>query len=375
MRIILTGLLAIGMSASVQAADFGGDCCADLEQRVAELEATTARKGNRKVSLTVSGQVNAGVLYFDPDIDGLDSDKWGITDNGTSSSRFAFHGQAKIDADRTAGFVLEVGVGGDSAIAGLFLSDQDALVLRRANWFLDSKTLGKLSIGKGYTATSGIGSISVANTGVVTETLSLQPVSGGVLFGIDLPFGSEDLSNRIRYDTPNIGGFMVSASAAGEDDYGVAVRFAGEGLGFQLAAGVGYDISDSIDLGTLSIPTGSTEVKTLTASGSLKHVETGLFVNAAYGKMDVASFDAKSWHVMGGVERKFWTLGKTTLYGEYAKLELSGASFEPTIWGLGVVQAIDSAATDVYVAYRSYDLDIDDGPSPHSVMAGARIKF
>src|SRR3989442_1240409 len=31
---------------SAKAADLGGDCCADLEERVAELEATTARKGN-----------------------------------------------------------------------------------------------------------------------------------------------------------------------------------------------------------------------------------------------------------------------------------------------------------------------------------------
>ena len=43
---------------SAKAADLGGDCCADLEERVAELEATTARKGNRRVSLTVTGQVN-----------------------------------------------------------------------------------------------------------------------------------------------------------------------------------------------------------------------------------------------------------------------------------------------------------------------------
>ncbi len=46
------------MAASVfatqaSAADLGGDCCADLEERIAELEATTARKGNRKVSLTI----------------------------------------------------------------------------------------------------------------------------------------------------------------------------------------------------------------------------------------------------------------------------------------------------------------------------------
>jgi hypothetical protein len=43
------------MSTSAMAADLGGDCCADLEERVAELEATTARKGNRRMSLTVYG--------------------------------------------------------------------------------------------------------------------------------------------------------------------------------------------------------------------------------------------------------------------------------------------------------------------------------
>jgi hypothetical protein len=35
-----------------KAADLGGDCCADLEDRVAELEATTVRKGNKKVRST-----------------------------------------------------------------------------------------------------------------------------------------------------------------------------------------------------------------------------------------------------------------------------------------------------------------------------------
>ena len=60
------GLIALGAGAPVaKAADLGGDCCADLEERVAELEATTARKGNRKVSLTVSGQVATAVMAGD----------------------------------------------------------------------------------------------------------------------------------------------------------------------------------------------------------------------------------------------------------------------------------------------------------------------
>jgi hypothetical protein len=33
---------------TASAADLGGNCCADLEERVAELEATTVRKGNRR---------------------------------------------------------------------------------------------------------------------------------------------------------------------------------------------------------------------------------------------------------------------------------------------------------------------------------------
>ena len=51
--------------APAKAADLGGDCCSDLEERVAELEATTVRKGNKKVSVTLYGQVNKAMLWWD----------------------------------------------------------------------------------------------------------------------------------------------------------------------------------------------------------------------------------------------------------------------------------------------------------------------
>ncbi|HWE17338.1 MAG TPA: hypothetical protein VG758_09165, partial [Hyphomicrobiaceae bacterium] len=73
-------------AASAQAADLGGNCCADLEERVAELEATTVRKGNRRVSLTLSGQVNRSVLYWNDD---FDADVYSV-DNAISNSRFRF---------------------------------------------------------------------------------------------------------------------------------------------------------------------------------------------------------------------------------------------------------------------------------------------
>ena len=64
--LVAAGLLVGGLSVgSASAADLGGNCCADLEERIAELEATTARKGNRKVSLTISGWVGEQVMWWD----------------------------------------------------------------------------------------------------------------------------------------------------------------------------------------------------------------------------------------------------------------------------------------------------------------------
>src|SRR5688572_15307853 len=94
---LISGSLIAAVPAS--AADLGGDCCADLEERVAELEATTARKGNKKVSLEVYGQVNRGLLFWD---DGAESNV-GVYTNDNARTRIGFRGKAKIDSDWEAG--------------------------------------------------------------------------------------------------------------------------------------------------------------------------------------------------------------------------------------------------------------------------------
>ena len=101
---------------SAKAADLGGDCCADLEERVAELEATTARKGNRKMSLTVTGQVHRMMLCWN---DGHSSDAYYGIDNTNSSSRFSFTGSAKVTPTVSMGFdiTIEIEAGGTSSKA------------------------------------------------------------------------------------------------------------------------------------------------------------------------------------------------------------------------------------------------------------------
>ena len=158
-RINLALVLGLGLSHSgspASAADLGGDCCADLEERIAELEATTARKGNRKVSLEVSGQVNEAVLFWD---DGAESNAYVVT-NDNSRTRFRFKGKAKIDTDWEAGYLIEVGVRTANSKRftqetrrATIAADDVGFDLRDSYWYLKSKTYGSGSLGQQATAT------------------------------------------------------------------------------------------------------------------------------------------------------------------------------------------------------------------------------
>ena len=81
------------MSTPAKAADLGGDCCADLEERVAELEATTVRKGNKKVSVTLSGWVVKTINWWDDE----DESSFVVGDKDYDlASRFAITGSSLV---------------------------------------------------------------------------------------------------------------------------------------------------------------------------------------------------------------------------------------------------------------------------------------
>ena len=138
---------ALAMTPAALAGE-AGDCCADLEARITELEATTARKGNRKVSLTISGWVNEAIFAWD---DGVERNAY-IGTNFVEQSRFKFVGEAKINKEWSAGYILEVGVQGHPSnrwdqdnIASQHPSPANrefSLNLRKSNWFLKSTPPG-----------------------------------------------------------------------------------------------------------------------------------------------------------------------------------------------------------------------------------------
>ena len=150
--LIAAGVTLIGGAvthAPAKAADLGGDCCADLEERVAELEATTVRKGNKKVSVTLYGQVNRAVLWWD---DHVESNTYTV-DNNYESSRFGLKGSAKITADWSAGYRLEVETtGANSARVNQFNDDNafdpaGPLNVRHSFIYMNNKNWGEVRLG------------------------------------------------------------------------------------------------------------------------------------------------------------------------------------------------------------------------------------
>ena len=167
----IVAVAGIAAAGSANAADLGGNCCADLEERIAELEATTARKGNRKVSLTVSGQINEAVMFWD---DGVESNAYQVT-NETYRGRFRFVGNAKIDANWSAGYLLEIGARSarqdnttqsnddGSQVTNPTPSSANALDVRHSAFWLQHKQLGKVWVGQTSQAADGITEINLAN--------------------------------------------------------------------------------------------------------------------------------------------------------------------------------------------------------------------
>ena len=331
--LVAAGLLVGGLSVgSASAADLGGNCCADLEERIAELEATTARKGNRKVSLTISGWVGEQVLWWD---DGSAKGTY-VTGLGTTlASHVTFAGQATIMPGWYAGYVLQLEM--DEADPLLFQSQNVNIgpTFLNANvgmgvpnvfysyWFVKSDHLGKVSVGLQSSAgdnaailVDGSGSLVPANwvqfdnaaffirgkNGALTDhtwgAVGFCNVGGGNAGDcVGVP------ENLVRYDSPTWAGFSASADWGQDTYWDVYARYSGEYNGIKLAAVTGWSETNGCKgnqfagepfgfFGT-ACPNSPGVLNPLNITGDVgywqsglyvEHVATGLWVLANYGR-------------------------------------------------------------------------------------------
>ena len=425
------GFLMGGMALTpAMAADLGGDCCADLEERVAELEATTARKGNRKVSLTISGLVSRTMGWYG---DEYGNSEWYSAGNGVSGSRVQFSGTAALTSKWTAGYTIRLRLDSDRNSNGLRLAGTSGGFNRQTNTidrnfvFLKNDRLGTFVLGQAAGPTGGIASISLGGHAVVGDADG-SDWNGSTVNGFHL---EQDISHQaIAWISPTVRGFTfavawsdlnIASNVAGgrssaTDAWDMALRYAQEYGPIRIAAGIGYTTTDSgeLNLGSnlmgsvalMHTPTGlnvsfaaGTEFDGgLPTAGNGGNGRLGSLGTAAFNQSGPAAGDAQFFHVAAGINRDFTGYGNTSLYGEYGHYDYNSvtnaaagltANVDDTVdmWGLGIVQHFDKAATELFIAYRHWDQNganatvlkngfaaTNDG-NVDQVMAGMRIKF
>jgi predicted porin len=357
---VLAAALLLGGPASAVGADVGDECCADLEQRVTELEETTARKGNRAVSLKVWGYVNEAIMYWD---DGFEDNVYIVT-NEDERSRIAFDMEAKIAPKWSAGARIEIGLRANrenrvDQVSPLSPPADRRPDVRYSFWWLKNDDLGKLSVGRTrmatyhivemltadtwYFAKQGIGAWIGDNGGgfflrKTNGTLTTGPNSlrwGDIdAHGPNASPGDGDRTEAVTYATPDLGGFVATAGYSGQGAADVALRYEGDIGNFKLAAGIGYGQYTGFDIRRCAVVGDPKDVRchTFGLSGSVMHVPSGLYVYGAYGQqLDLnrpALFQApvdnvdRSFYVQAGVEHKFIDAGKTTILAEFERDEV-----------------------------------------------------
>ena len=372
----IAGLMMGGAyAAPVKAADLGGNCCADLEERVAELEATTVRKGTRKVSLTLSGHVNRGIMWYD---DGSMTG-WRSFDNIMSHSRFRLQGNAKINADWTMGYYQEFEFstasnfavsqlddrGFNSAGGNLQGSSPFNFAIRQSHWFLKNARLGTVSVGRLNMATKDmpgteLGGIAiVASSDMILQqfnfllrpagTVGRQGLSSVRLGAFRTQSSADNLrTDGVRYDSPTIMGFTLSTAAGDDYIWDVALRHEAEWNGFKFASATGYyvDMDEQCvrtNAGTAvgcEVPTvaktGRREQHVFKSNSSVWHMPSGVFASWAYWNLSYEGAagidnvtanrgggqrpDSDLFWVAAGLKRNFFGIGYTSIFGEYGRI-------------------------------------------------------
>lgn len=349
----------------------------DIDERVAILEEETARKGNSKVSLTVSGWINRMVMFWD---DGAKKDAY-IVDNVASRSRINFEGSAKIARGWSAGYLLSIGLDdvASNDVDQLTADGENQIELRHSAWWIRSNSLGTVTVGHTSTATDNIilkdvggimpGAANIAtvggsimlrhadwyeqgNGGLIRSSsgsvnTTLNDISGG---------GSVDTLRRdaIRYDAPRWSSRFgnVDASVAwGEDDfYDAAVEYGVNYNDFKFRFGAGY-LRDTTEGRIVDgHPEYFRDRREYKGSASILHIPTGLFATAAYVHRTYHGLEAYGTtgtpgavygenttglvttpgtnrppldylYTAFGLRRQYWEIGDTSVYGEYAQVD------------------------------------------------------
>ncbi len=338
---------------------------------VAQAEDSLVKSGSDKTELKFYGQVNRAILFADNG----DEDDVFFVDNDNSSTRFGFIGEYKGDLTFGAQIELELESNSSSDGDGPDFGDASGtfeLKERILDLYVKGD-FGAVYLGQGNSASNGTSEVDLSGTSVVAYS-GVTDLAGSLSFNnsgqrIGQVFSNFDglsRTDRLRYDTPTFGGVTLGASVAGNDEYDLSAKWAGEFNGgkLQLAASYAEPEEDDID-------------SQYSASGSIL-LNNGFSFTAAYGEQDRDdSNDPNFYYAKIGYKADLVAAGSTAFSLDYYEGEdIGGNNTESTSLGLFVVQKIDKVGLELYGGVRQYEFDSGANDDDLDVIAlGARLKF
>ena len=346
----------------------------------APTEKVVTSSGGERVKLAISGQVNRAVNIVD---DGKDTEAY-FVDNDNSESRVRFVGTARATDDLTIGSKIELAIAPNKA-GEVDQNNQETNNVFDQRWTevsLDSKRFGKLSLGKGATASYTSASVDLSRTGVISYA-TISDTAGGMLFRqtsddtltnvrIADAFNNFDglnRRNRVRYDTPTFYGFHLAGSLISDERYDASLWWGGQGYGFKAAgaAAFAYPNEDDTDF-------------QYDGSFSLLHEDTGLNLTLSAGLQERDNQgDATNFYAKAGWLGRFFSFGETGFGVDYTRsLNLPTGRDDGYSVGAAAVQHFEEYGTEIYLQYRLHSLDRDVEPSVQDINVGtigARVKF
>ena len=330
------------------------------------------------VKLSISGQVNRGVLFAD---NGDDSEVF-FVDNDNSSTRIRFIGQGQLTEDFSVGTQIEVQFESNSTASISFDQSGPAgpnnFTERKLEIYFDSKRFGRLWLGQGDTASNGTSEVDLSGTSVIAYS-GIADMAGGLGFSdggmlgpsigdVFNQFDGLSRDDRVRYDTPSFSGLKGSVSFIDGDRWDLAGRFSGEFASTKVAAAIAYANADS--RGDFEQFNGSLSVLT----------PFGISVTGAGGTRDTEGRDddAWFWYAKLGYTFDALELGSTSVALDFTEAyDIDADGDDSRSYGVFLVQKVDKIGTDFYIGVRNHELD-RPGANFHDVftiLSGARVKF
>ncbi len=361
---------------------------AEVDALSKKIEAGSADKkkfvqsGGTGIELKLSGQVNRGVLFLD---DG-DKTETFFVDNDNSSTRFRFTGSGALTDDVRVGMDVELEAESNST-ADINQNNKTVFNFRerQLRFWIDSKTLGRLTVGQGSMASDGTSEVDLSGTTVVAYS-GIADLAGGFFFfdqtanaltgnRVGNRFNQFDGLSRqdnVRYDSPRFAGFTVSTSVGDDGRWDVALRTRQDFGDFRFEAAAAH-ANDNNDNWIRS------------SSASVLHKTSGISLTGTISGRDKDNSGLTSnsmfYYVKAGWQTKALVPFGTTAFSiDYSRNEDTAANNDKsTSYGIAAVQNLDKVGTELYVGARKYKYN-DQNPLTNlddiiAVLVGARVKF